>query len=144
MTLTLIRGRSTDQGTPGILLREDATRVAYTLELPWKDNQRRVSCIPGGSYPVRLVTTPRHGKVYNVQHVPGRDSILIHSGNVAGDTTKGLESDVLGCILLGRTCGARRGQRAVLLSRVAIRSFMDEMAGEPFTLEVVPWTLAQS
>lgn len=93
---------------------------------------------------MRCVNTPKRGDVYLVEHVPGRSSILIHSGNVAGDVTKGLESDVLGCILLGQVRGTRRGQMAVLLSKPAICSFMAEMDRQPFTLEVIPWTSAQS
>ena len=142
--LTLFRGASTDQGTPGVLLRPDGSRMAFTLELPWRENVRRKSCIPPGRYGVECVTTPKRGPVYLVQKVPGRDSILIHSGNVAGDVEKGYESDVLGCILLGLTRGFRRGQRAVLLSRPAISAFMREMAGKPFDLEVIAWTSAQS
>jgi hypothetical protein len=143
-TLTLVRGRSTDQGTPGALLRADGSRIAYSLELPWRANRRMRSCIPPGglppgTYPVRCVTTPKRGDVYLVERVPGRDSILIHSGNVAGDVELGLESDVLGCILLGQARGHRRGQLAVLLSKPAIRAFMAEMDRRPFTLEVV-WT----
>jgi hypothetical protein len=147
--LSLFRGPSADQGTPGVLLRPDGSRLAYTLELPWRGNRRMRSCIPpgvlpAGEYPVRCVVTPKRGPVYLVQKVTGRDSILIHSGNVAGDVEKGLESDVLGCILLGFARGTRRGQRAVLLSKPAISALMREMGGRPFTLEVIPWTSARS
>lgn len=142
--LTLLRGRSTDQGTPGVLLREDGSRVFHSLELPWRENQRRVSCIPAGVYPVGyIVTEKRPSGVYLVRAVVGRDSILIHSGNVAGDVTKGFESDVLGCVLGGQIRGYRRGQLAVLCSKPAIRMFVDEMAQVPFVLEVV-WTSSPS
>ena len=145
MNLALFRGPSTDEGTPGVLLREDGSRIAYTLELPWRDNQRRVSCIPPGRYRARYVVTPkRPSGVYLLENVPGRDSILIHSGNVAGDVSLGLESDVLGCILLGQTRGRRRGQLAVLLSRPAVSAFMRETNRCSLTVEVVPWTSARS
>lgn len=134
--LLLVRAQSTEQGTPGMLMHEQGGRLALTLELPWKDNQRRRSCIPTGQYPVRLVQVPKHGLVYCVGHVPGRDSILIHTGNVAGDVEKGLESDVLGCILVGEKRGYRRGQVAIFDSRTAFRKFMAEMNGRPFTLEI--------
>jgi hypothetical protein len=146
--LTLVRGPSTDQGTIGALMRPDGSRVAYSLELPWRENRRRVSCIPPGSYRCRyVVTEKRPAGVYLLAGVPGRDSILIHSGNVAGDTAKGLESDVLGCILLGRQRGKRRGQTAVLLSTLAVRGLADEMGRRPFTLEVTgspAWTSSLS
>lgn len=144
MTLTLLRSRSTDQGTPGTLMRSDGSRVAYTLELPWRENRRRVSCIPAGKYRARFVVTEkRPAGVYLLEGVPGRDSILIHSGNVAGDVTKGLESDVLGCILLGQVRGVRRGQAAVLLSKPAVRAFVDETQRQPISLEIA-WTSSPS
>ena len=51
-----------------------------TLELPWKGNQRRVSCIPEGRYWVGRVNSPRFGWTYEVKDVPGRDAILFLSG----------------------------------------------------------------
>jgi hypothetical protein len=135
----VLRSPSTDAGTPGALLRPDGSRIAWTLELPWRENRRRISCIPPGTYGARYVVTARRpAGVYLLEGVPGRDSILIHSGNVAGDVAKGLESDVLGCILLGQQRGTRRGQRAVLLSKPAVRALADEMGRRPFTLEVLP------
>jgi hypothetical protein len=143
--LRIFRGPSTDHGTPGILVREDGSLMAYTLELPWRENRRMRSCIPPGSYRARyVVTAKRPAGVYLLEGVPGRSSILIHSGNVAGDVEKGLESDVLGCILLGRTRGVRRGQRAVLLSKPAVAAFVAELGRKPFTLEVISWTSALS
>jgi hypothetical protein len=143
--LVLIRGASTDHGTPGVLLREDASLVAHSLELPWRENRRMRSCIPPGSYRARyVVTAKRPAGVYLLEGVPNRSSILIHSGNVAGDVEKGLESDVLGCILLGQTRGTRRGQRAVLLSKPAVAAFVAEMQRQPLTVEIIGWTSAQS
>ncbi|HEY5962300.1 MAG TPA: DUF5675 family protein [Polyangiaceae bacterium] len=145
VNLSLLRGPSTDQGTPGLLLREDGSRIAYSLELPWRENRRMRSCIPPGEYRARyVVTEKRPAGVYLLSGVLGRSSILIHSGNVAGDVDKGLESDVLGCILLGQVRGTRRGQMAVLLSKPAVRAFVDEMQRQPFMLEVIKWTSAQS
>jgi hypothetical protein len=148
--LVLQRGRSTDQGTPGVLLRPDGSRLAYTLELPWRENRRCRSSIPpglppAGRYPVRLVSgSPKFGDVYHVEAVPGRTSILMHSGNVAGDVELGFASHVLGCILLGRYFGTLSGpkgpQLAVLVSRPAVAALLREMAGKPFTLEIRPWT----
>lgn len=143
--VTIIRGKSTDHGTPGVLLRSDGSRVAHTLELPWRENRRMRSCIPPGSYRARyVVTAKRPSGVYLLEGVPGRSAILIHSGNVAGDVEKGLESDVLGCILLGQTRGMRRGQRAVLLSKPAVAAFAAEMNRKPLQLEVIQWISEQS
>lgn len=66
-----------------------------TLELPWKDNQRRISCIPPGEYLVEKCkpTAKRNYTYFHVMNVPGRDSILWHPGNYT--------SQILGCILPG-------------------------------------------
>lgn len=67
---------------------------ALTMELPWKQNRRRVSCIPEGTYPAVLHTSPKFGPSIWVKNVPNRSEILIHKGNYHRDT--------LGCILPGK------------------------------------------
>lgn len=64
-----------------------------SLELPWKKNQRRISCIPEGTYRVKSHTSPKFGKTFWVQDVPGRSEILFHVGNFT--------YDLLGCIAPG-------------------------------------------
>lgn len=65
----------------------------HSLELPNKNNQRRVSCIPEGAYKARKHNSPKFGKSLWLQDVPNRSEILIHRGNY--------HSDILGCILIG-------------------------------------------
>lgn len=65
----------------------------FTLELPWKNNERRVSCIPIGNYKLKLHTSPKFGKCYWVKDVPSRDAILIHPANYT--------RQLLGCIAVG-------------------------------------------
>ena len=64
-----------------------------TLELPWKNNAPRVSCIPAGRYEVVKRNSPKYGDHFHVLNVPNRSYILIHHGNYNRDT--------LGCILVG-------------------------------------------
>ena len=68
-----------------------------TLENPWKDNQRNISCIPEGEYKVRLrlarESATRDYLHLLVQDVPDRKWVLVHRGNYAKDTR--------GCILVG-------------------------------------------
>lgn len=68
-----------------------------TLELPWKDNERMISCIPEGVYMVHKMkpTAKRPYEYFHVQNVPGRDSILWHPGNYT--------RQILGCILPGES-----------------------------------------
>jgi len=73
-----------------------------TLELPWKDNKRNISCIPEGTYRVERYWHEFFGNCFWVKDVPGRTGILIHIGNYAGSINpKTKRSDIQGCILPG-------------------------------------------
>jgi hypothetical protein len=133
-TVHLYRMARGDQGTQGTLIY--GSNRFHTLELPWHDNKRQISCIPSGDYFCDIRVSPKFGQVYWVKDVPDRDCILIHSGNWAGDTSKNFKSNVYGCILVGLQRGLLLGQWAVLNSRLAIRYFMDSMARQPFTLRI--------
>ncbi len=64
-----------------------------TLELPWLDNTKYVSCIPAGTYKCVKRNTPKYKDHFHVLDVPNRSHILIHHGNYY--------TDILGCILPG-------------------------------------------
>lgn len=86
--------------TEGKLIIIDKGLVVFrcdTLELPNKNNQFQISCIPTGTYKVVANESKKFGKCYAVQNVPGRTAILIHSGNTTKDTK--------GCILVGNQTG---------------------------------------
>lgn len=133
--LNLQRETGTDQGTFGKLSGEGLN--LHTLELPWRENQSKYSCIPPGEYLCTPCNSPRFREVYEVRNVPGRTHILIHSGNFAGDTTKGLRSDVEGCILLGLSRGKLYNQDAVLQSKDAMMRFMQTMNKREFILKIL-------
>ncbi len=96
MRMDLVRIAEEKGQTYGVLLFDGRPRF-LTIEPPWKDNQRNVSCIPEGEYEVKGVVSPRFGPTLEVMDVPGRDGILFHAGNVAADTR--------GCILIGERFG---------------------------------------
>jgi len=131
----LTRFAMSDQGTEGQLITEGFS--CFTLELPWRDNEKGISCIPPGEYQAIITKTNRYGLVYWLPKVDGRTSILIHWGNYAGDPIKGLKTHSMGCILLGKLLGFLGGQRAVLNSRVAVSQFISAMNYEPFILKVL-------
>ena len=135
MDVYLFRLCRHDQGTEGQLLTNGFN--CYTLELPWRNNQRNISCVPPGVYDVIIRRSPRFGITYWVLKVPGRTYILIHSGNYAGDRSKGFKTHVNGCILLGQKMGYLSNQRAILNSRVTIRRFMNHMENKPFKLHIM-------
>jgi len=63
------------------------------LELPWKDNNFQVSCIPEGKYLVRERRTDKFKRHYHILDVPNRTFILQHTGNFT--------RQILGCQLPG-------------------------------------------
>jgi hypothetical protein len=93
--------------------------ICDTLENPWQDNQRNISCIPEGEYPVRLrlarESASRDYLHLLVQEVPNRDFILVHRGNFPSQTQ--------GCILVG--LGSQ--QDVVNNSRLAMDLLMKEI-----------------
>jgi hypothetical protein len=99
----LFRTSTSDEGTEGMLATDGF--FCKTLELPWRENQRSISCIPSGIYTVKIRQSPKYGEIYWVTGVPNRSWILIHSGNWAGDRAKGFKTHVNGCILLGKQHG---------------------------------------
>lgn len=109
----------------------------YSGELPDRDNAPNVSCIPKGSYPcIWTYSEKLKRKAYLVQNVKGRAGIRIHSANFMGDDSKGFKRQLNGCIALGEKIGQIDGQRALLLSKPAVRKFEDLMQGQPFILEI--------
>ena len=137
-TVTLQRIETSDHGTIGRL--KGPHFAMWTIEPPWRGNQRGLSCIPSGSYRAVWHRSPRYGHVYLVTGVPERSHILIHGGNVGGDSTQGLKTHTRGCILPGRRRGSltvnSKKQKAVLVSRPAVRELAMKLNREPFTLEV--------
>ena len=131
----LIRLRSTNHGTEGLLVYRQFS--CYTMELPWRQNQRNISCIPSGLYLLQLRISPHFGRVYWITDVPSRSYILIHSGNWAGDIQRGLKTHTNGCVLLGKYHGWLQTQRAVLCSRPTVSRFRDLLAEKPLRLNVI-------
>lgn len=128
-----------DSGTFGVIYWDGGACV--TAELPWRDNRRKVSCIPAGKYNVAMRLSPKFGRVYEVTKVPGRSYVLFHSGNFSGDVSKGYASHVEGCILLGNKFGRLQNskgqlQDAVLASRYAVGRLVRAMGEKPFILDI--------
>lgn len=92
MDLYLLRCLFTDRSTTGIIRNENQL-LCYTLELPWRQNERNKSCIPDGRYQCRKRFSAKHGNTIAILNVLDRSDILIHAGNLPQDTQ--------GCILPG-------------------------------------------
>ncbi len=108
MTLHLFR-TYTPEGTNGLLCLQ-GNPICSSIELPWHNNKRLISCIPEGRYRLIRGRYHRHGDQIGVMNVPGREAILIHPGNSALD-------DLQGCIApVTKLTGPGKG----LYSRIAL------------------------
>lgn len=65
-----------------------------TLELPWRDNRRNISCIPVGTYRVKKRYSTKYGDHLHLTDVPARTWILIHPANFV--------RQLRGCIAVGK------------------------------------------
>jgi hypothetical protein len=139
MTVTIKRKESTDEGTFGELSVDMFPDVKYvTLELPERGNTIGRSSIPRGAYNCIVNTGSKGG--FRLEGVRGREDILIHTGNFAGDISKGYASDVEGCILIGKEAGQLQNgkskmQAAVLRSRLAMEE-LKSLLRPPFLLVI--------
>ena len=95
--LLLIRDNFTDKSTIGKLYL-NGDFYGHTLELPWNDNKKNISCIPKGVYEVEKRHTEKSKYKYEHLHildVVDREMVLMHIGNYPKNSK--------GCILLGNT-----------------------------------------
>ena len=84
------------QGTNGQLWLQQQL-ICMTIELPWKNNLKRKSCIPEGKYPLKKRFSERFGWHVWIDLVPNRSLILFHPANDALVTSllgegKGIDS----------------------------------------------------
>ena len=118
VNLLIIRDTKTDKSTIGKLYL-NGEQMCDTLENPYLDNQKNISCIPAGEYKVRIrvarESATRDYVHLLVQDVPNRSYILFHRGNTAKDTS--------GCILVG----LKRKQDFVSNSTLAMDLLMKEI-----------------
>lgn len=142
-TLTLKREPSTDAGTLGTINFNGT--IFNTGELPWKNNESNLSCIPTGSYTCTYGFSDHlQRNIYNIQGTGNRVGCEIHNGNYCGNVNKinpitgtNYLSNVLGCIILGFSKGMLSGQMAVLNSVEALTKFESMLNNDTFQLTIV-------
>jgi hypothetical protein len=111
LTVTLQRTSDNGKRTRGILTV--GSQTFYTLEEPWKDNRKGISCIPHGTYRVvphgwEVDSKVKFKRSYRLLNTAPRVAILIHTGNTT--------DDIEGCILVGMAEGTLAKRDAVLRS----------------------------
>lgn len=106
-------------------------KIIRTIERPWLNNKRRVSCYPEGIYLVKWLPRSASGKykrVWHVQKVPNRSGILFHGGNLVKHS--------LGCTIVGLRHGKLGNELAVLSSKLGLNEMRKELGGKDFILMV--------
>lgn len=106
-------------GTWGVMIH-DYQPFALTLEDPWNDNKKDVSCIPSGRYNcIKIYRKNKRYYTYLLLDVPGRTEIMFHPGNTKDDTW--------GCILIGEEFGKIKDKPALIASKRGFNEFMQKM-----------------
>lgn len=105
-----------------------------TLELPWRNNQRNISCIPPGKYPAEKGFNSKGVEVIKINDVPGRDGIQIHPGNTY--------KNIKGCIIPG--IGGKDidgdGVIDVTESKPTMKKILDRLPDKLFIIKIVDWS----
>lgn len=94
--LKILRAYTDNNFTSGIthLIKDDVIiHTAVSLELPWRNNQKNISCIPARNYCCSKRYSQKHGHHLIIEDVPNRSYILFHPFNHINETE--------GCIGVG-------------------------------------------
>lgn len=129
--MTLTRKPGVLYGVFGVLLDDNNTQIAVTLEHAYSNGQGGFQPkIPDGTYTCQRGTHILSGmsntfETFEIQNVPGHTGILFHWGNYNNDSE--------GCVLLGTDLGTCM----ITDSRDAFARFMNLMEGvDTFSLRV--------
>lgn len=128
--ITVERFAYTPYGTFGKLKLADFE--CYTVERPWENNEKNVSCIPVGTYPLDPNSHYNRGNYAccEILDVPDRTQIKIHIGNVG-------TQDVQGCIAVGSKLGWVHWKWAIENSRNTYYQLMARVIDlQPAVIEI--------
>lgn len=130
-TVTITRNSDNGTETIGTLVAQNngATFTCNTLELPWKNNQHDISCIPSGTYICKWKSF--HNTFhYELQNVQNRTGIFVHNGNFYKDS--------LGCIIIGAKAIDLNGdgQLDVNNSVITLNALETFLSHKDFTLTI--------
>ena len=70
------------EGSNGTL-KCDGKFICFTIELPWRNNERSISCIPEGKYFIKKRNSQKFKSHFILLGIPNRSLILIHPANNA-------------------------------------------------------------
>ncbi len=111
----LWRFPSIEDGTFGVMA-DGKIPFCVTVERPWLNNQRSVSCYPDGDFICKRVTSPKFGNTFEITGIPNRTLCLFHKGNIMDDSH--------GCTVLGEQYEPVMGKNGVVSSGKAFNEFL--------------------
>ena len=117
-------------GTNGDILF-NGLKLCNSIELPWKNNQQRISCIPEGKYELVKRYSLRFKWHLQLKDVKGRDLILIHPADDAFRELKGCIAPVTTIQSPGKGLKSRS---ALELIKAIVYPVLDEK--KPFYLTI--------
>lgn len=134
--VTILRHFGDDKQTLGTLTVDGF--ACKTLELADKNNASKISCIPRGKYIVKWTKSPLFSLhaghdvfTYEIQNVPNRGGIRIHSANFF--------HQLLGCVAVGDSLKDINmdGELDIIHSGNTLNKFHEVMNKETFELEII-------
>lgn len=142
MITYIIKRIVSGESTFGVFIDDKNVPFAVTLELPDKNNQHNVSCIPPNAsnndeksitYTCKRVMTPKHGECFQIMNVKDRDMILLHVANT--------NKDILGCIGVGEKFDPVSVVNGIAESKLGYDEFMKKLSGvNEFNLRIIDCT----
>lgn len=132
VSLQLTRHRQTAVATFGTLVvfneQHQIILICRTLEKPWLNNIKSLSCVPNGKYYATKEIHPKFGPTVRIHKVIDRTGILIHRGNFYWNTS--------GCVLVGTHLVDLNfdKEQDVANSRAAMQDLYDSLSNT-FTIE---------
>lgn len=107
-------------GTNGVLFHNNQF-LCFCIELPWRQNQTMISCIPDGTYELKTFYSLRFKHHLILKNVPDRSGILIHPANDALTELKGCIAPVSQLTGIAKGLGSQKALQNLLLRIEAFR-----------------------
>ncbi len=113
------------QSLGNLLVRNEYGNIVYSrhvLELGWLNNKRNISCVPQGTYDLKLEHSPKFGrKLWEAYGILNRSECKFHVANFANQLN--------GCFAPGMAKFDinRDGNKDMVNSKEAFSEFMDAM-----------------
>ncbi len=101
------------EGTNGTLFCSNKF-LCHTIELPWKENKRSISCIPEGKYKIVTRFSERHKNHLLIKGVSNRRLILFHPANNALEELEGCIAPITHLSGLGKGVYSRNAMQKLL------------------------------